>query len=326
VVSWWLLLLATLQLSAAGVLAQDEAASEAVFLSVADCAGAEASAITRLATLELAARGVRAVFAADEELARVELRCAGELARIALIEPQSVQSPWVLALSLAETRMEARARLLALTLAELVATRHLERTTERRAPAASEAGAESSPASDRAPLTAADRLALSVGVAAGGVLGLEPRWVAPALQLMAAAFGGVFGVQGDVEATSGARSLAEARVSARSISVALVPRLLVAAGSHWRWDVGVGIRGGLAWLGAEARSDTLSGRTVRGLFWAPLVQSAVSFELGAGVMLRAGVELGYVAKPVRGLDATGQRLLELSGMRASALLGVSFAL
>jgi hypothetical protein len=56
------------------------------------------------------------------------------------------------------------------------------------------------------------------------------------------------------------------------------------------------------------------------------VLASVGYRASSTIGVRAGAELGYVAKPVRGLDLDEGDLFELGGVWLSASLGVALHL
>jgi hypothetical protein len=152
---------------------------------------------------------------------------------------------------------------------------------------------------------------------------LRPAVWAPVFALGAAHSFGLFRLAGDVDFDFSSRRTSSADLSARVLSLALAPGLDLDV-HPLRLSLGLGIRAGWSWLGATARTSELKGGQLVGLFLAPIAQLAAHWSLSMRWGVRLAFELGYVTKPVRGLDADNLRLLELSAWRGSALLGLSF--
>ncbi|MET0285492.1 MAG: hypothetical protein ABW352_13515 [Polyangiales bacterium] len=260
-------------------------------LSIADCAGASAQAIRKLVQLELASQ---------ELVAReVSLHCEGTQARI------TVQTQ-ALTLSLDETQPEARARLLALTIAELVATHRLEEPARVEAP-------------PPAPPVRRSSLWLGAGALRQGSLWL-PTLVAGA----AYDFGRLAG-QGDLAFEARSVGSAQASTRVRVLSLSLAP-MIPLPHRRFTFALGAGLRVGWAWLAAEARDDALVGRSLSGVYVAPIARGAAAYTWNARWATRLDLELGYAVKALRGLDADGVTLLKLEGLRTSATLSLSLAL
>lgn len=270
-------------------------ADDFVRLDLADCAGARADEIARLVRLEPAARGA--------ELS-AELRCSDERALISVRDPRR-RAPLQLSVPLEGTQREARARFLALAIAELLATSRLE----VEPPSAAEAQVRP--------------YALWLG--AGAMRGFAPALLAPTLQLAAARGFGLFALLADVELDWAGTTRAAAAISARSLSLALGPGLQLTAAA-WTWQLALAVRAGAAWLRAQPQANGISGHTLSGGWFAPEAQSMLAFAISPLVRVRLALQLGYVASPLRGLDADGGRLLELRGVRAAVLCGVGVTL
>jgi len=271
-------------------------ADDFVQLDLTDCAGARADEIARLVRLEPAAHG--------GELS-AELRCSAERALISVRDPRR-HAPLQLSLPLEGTQREARARFLALAIAELLATSRLEIESP-----SSTAEAHPRP--------------YAVWVGAGAMRAFAPALFAPTLQLAAARSFDLFTLLADVDVDWAGATRAAAAISARALSLAIGPGLQLTAAA-WTWQLALAVRAGAAWLRAQPQSAGIAGHTLSGAWFAPEAQSTLAFALSARVRVRLALQLGYVASPLRGLDADGGRLLELRGVRAAVLCGVGLAL
>jgi hypothetical protein len=276
--------------------------SESVQLSIPDCADASGAQIAQLVALELASRENLRLDASGAGL-RASLRCSGDSAVINVRDPLRAE-PLVLEMQLAQTRREARPRLLALAIAELIATSRLEHAPQAAPPAEP------------------PEPALSAWLAAGLSRSYEPQLWSGALAAGAAHSFGLISLAAELgfDWTSNRTSAAEVR--ARALSLAVAPSLRVLRG-ELEWSVGLGLRAGYVWLQGSPRLPGFSGGSVSGAFVSPLVETAVQYHLTRRFALRASIELGYVVLPVRGLDADRIQLLEQSGVRATALLGLA---
>jgi hypothetical protein len=240
------------------------------------------------------------------------LQCAAGRAVIQVQDARRSE-PLELVLPLADTRREARPRLLALAIAELIATSRLEQSPPPKPPVA--------PVAPPPPRVRA----LSLGLALGLVRAFEPALWSPGLRLDAAYGFGRWSLHADLEADSGSRAESEATLGGRALSIGLAPAFRLVDG-QLDWDLGLGVRGGAAWLSATSRQPNVAGRTISGTFIAPFAWTALELNLTELWYLRLALELGYVAKPVRGLDADKAVLLELKGLRGASWLGVGVRL
>jgi hypothetical protein len=291
-----------LGLLSARALADD---AESVRLSIADCAGASGVQVSELVALELASRENLRLADSDSGL-QASLECDDESAIIRVNDPQR-SAPLVLEVDLAQTRVEARPRLLALAITELIATSRLE-----HAPA---------PAPPPPPEEDEPEPALSVWLGGSVLRAYEPAVWAGALAAGAAHSFGIVALGAELGFDSASRSTTDVVVRARAISIALTPSLALLR-EPFAWDLMLGVRVGYVWLDATARSTDFRAGKLSGAFIAPLAGTALRWHFLDRWFLRLAFELSYVVTPVRGLDAEQQALLELDGFRAGALVGV----
>jgi len=286
------------------------AAQDVVRLSIPDCESAPASEIVKLVTLELAPQVAIALDAAEAAQLTASLECSDDRALITVQDARRSE-PLQLALPLADTRREARPRLLALAIAELIATSRLEPGATPPPP----------PPPPPEPVAPAPERPFSLGLGAGVVYAFDPALWSPSLQLAAAYDFGSLQLLSDVELDWGSRSTSQASLETRAVSLDLAAGLRVISGDL-AWHVGLGLRAGVVWLSAIPLVPELRGVTFSGIFLAPNVWTALQLRLTQRWFLRLAFELGYVTKDVRGLDADQQALLELSGLRVASWLGV----
>lgn len=254
-------------------------------LSLEDCPGAPAAATTKLVQLELAG-----------EPAEVSLRCQGETANIV------VRGTSPMSLSLTATPPAARPRLLAISIAELVATSRLEGPTP--------------------PLALPKPRAVSLWLEAGAAI--APDLWSPTL-LAGGSYGYRILAQADLALEAGRRETRAATLYARMLSLSVAPLVPVLRG-RTSVALGVGMRLGWAWLSASSRREGVVGQGLSGLYAASIARAMMAVVLHERWSLRLDLELGYVVKAVRGLDAGGEKLLELAGLRTAAALGLQLAL
>jgi len=296
-------------------------AADVVRLSIPDCDGASGAQITELVGLELAAHSTIVQDDTQPATLRASLHCDDSHA-IITVEDSRRPTPLVLRLDLDETRTEARPRFLALAVAELIATSRLERAPPPAPPP------PRAPAPVRArlvPPVHAHEPTSSFWLSAGVLRSHDPAVWSPALVAGAAHGFGRLALTGDVEFDWGQRTTAAATVDVRSLSLSLAPALSLATG-RFGWQLGLGVRAGEVWLEATPREANLVGKSLSGIFIAPILQSAQHLRLAGPVFARLALEAGYVVKTVRGLDADRSPLLEVRGLRVSALLGVGLSL
>ena len=281
-------------------------------LSIPDCEGATGAEIQKLVALELVPRF--AIAPQPPAALEASLQCGTDRASIR-VRDNDRDAALELEVPLADTRREARPRLLALAIAELIATSRLEPAQPAPRPPPPEP-----PRAKNEPEAPAAEPAFSIEASAGVVRAFEPALWAPGLRLAAAYGGGLLLLHADLDFSWTSRDTTEATLTASTLSFALAPGLRL-WNSALDWHLGAGLRGGPAWLEATARSSELRGKSVSGIFLAPLAWTAFSLPLSAAWHLTLALELAYIIKPVRGFDAQGTTLLELSGVRLASWLG-----
>jgi hypothetical protein len=280
--------------------------AESVRLSIPDCGDASGSQIAQLVALELASRENLTLDDSSDGIA-ASLRCSDDSAVIEVVDPQR-DEPLILEMQLAQTRPEARPRLLALAIAELIATSRLEQT----------------PADVRGPVAEETQRAASVFVAGGVARAYQPGQWSPEIAAGAAYSFGVLALTAEVDFDWASRQTADASVDASTLSLALAPSLALLR-APLAWDVRLGVRFGYAWLEGTPRSASFAAGSISGVFVAPIAATALAVALTQHWAVRVSFELGYVILPVRGFGADGEQLLELKGFRAAAIAGPAFA-
>jgi hypothetical protein len=279
---------------------------ESVRLSIPDCAGASGVQIAHLVALELASReNLRLDDSADGIQASLE--CSDDDAVIRVVDPHR-DGPLVLEMQLSQTRPEARPRLLALAIAELIATSRFEQTSTAAQP-----------------LPVEPRYPVSLLVAAGTARAYQPGLWAPLLAAGAAYSLGSIALNADVSFDWTSHRTTDASIDARTLSLAFAPSLLLLR-DPIDWDVRLGLRAGYTWLEGEPRNTNFDSASVSGPFLAPIAGTALRWHVSKRLSVLLSIEVGYVIVPVRGLDADGARLVELKGLRATALVGPVIAL
>ena len=295
-----------------------------VQLSIPDCEDVAGAEIAKLVALELAPRDAPVPSRAPGAFTHVSVGCAGARATITVADPQR-PSALVLELALSATPHEARARFLALAVAELIATSRLERLDadvrkEPQSPPQPPTAAE--PA--QAPEGARGDRRLTLFLQAGAARALRPARFAPAFAAGVSFAFSAFALVGDLAYERAQMSTPEAVVTAHSASVSAAPAWRITS-RRVTLTLALGLRGGYALLGATPRQTELAGHDVSGLFLSPISNASLQWALAPRWAARLSVEFGYVIKPVRGLDADRAALLEVDGPRLFALLGVAFS-
>jgi hypothetical protein len=288
---------------------------ESVRLTIPDCAETSGAQIQKLVALELASRENIRLEESDVAL-QASLRCDGERAVISVYDPNRAE-PLVLEMQLAQTRREARPRLLALAIAELIATSRLEHAPKPK-PAPEQVEPPSEPPEEPARV-------FSVWVGGGVLSAYEPRSWVPTLAAGAVISLGSLALTAELGFDWSAATASEVIVRARAASLALAPSLLLVR-EPFEWSVGLGVRLGYASLQATSRSMELQAGSVSGAFFAPLAITTARWQFAPRWYVRASLELAYIATPVRGLDADREPLFELEKYRAAGVLGIGIDL
>jgi hypothetical protein len=298
------------------------AAQDAVELDVPDCHEVRGDEVRALVALELAPR-LRVAGPGEPAQLVARLRCTtGSVAALSVEDPAR-PTPLQLELDLATSAPAARTRLLALSIAELIATSRLERQ-EPSAPQPAPAPAPptlpepAQDAGDDAPTRL--RLWLGPGLSFTGE---------PATALFGASAGvsyafGWFALQSELQARFGKNELPDADVAVRTFSASLALAPLLTRGAL-ELSAGAGARVGYAGLTGESRRPEVHDGSVAGVFFGPLALCALDVDLGLPGRLRLALEAGYATHGVVGQDEQDQTLLSLRGPWFSALAGLALA-
>jgi hypothetical protein len=292
-----------------------------VRLHVPDCHGVSGEQVRSLVALELAPRlRVDSSHAGAEIVG--EVTCGPDRVRIEIHDPQQAAA-LRLELDLAAAPAQARTRLLALSIAELIATGRLERAPQPAQPPAEEEDAVAEPPASESEAEAPASWTV---------------WAAPGLSRMGEPGLTLYGLEAGADYALGPALLlaqlqarwgaadtlaAEVAVQAYSASFALSPRLSLGA---FDFALAPGVRVGHARLAGSAEQPDLQGATLSGAWLGPCVQAGLQLRVTTGAALRAGFEFGYVTQSVRGLDHESRRLLELDGVWLSASVGAALLL
>jgi hypothetical protein len=295
------------------------AAKPAVVLDNSACLAVPQAELRKLVALELSPRRLVAPGELDPDTPSTTARvvCSANQARLS-VQDAAQGKQQELELDLEETMPAAHARLLALTLCELIATLDMEVAGSGPEPAAA--------ARDKR--TTLDPWRghwwLGAGIAREG----SPALLAPALHSGMVWFLPrlPLALQLDLLGSHGRRTLAEGKLSSWTFSAS--PALTARLRSTWV-DVllGAGLRLGYARLegSSQAAAEVAALAPVSGFWWGPLLSGSLLIRLHQRWGLRTALELAYVAKPVRGLDSQGEPAYALEHLQLHALLALSVA-
>jgi hypothetical protein len=313
--------------NAQGAVPAAAASAEPVVLEVPDCLDVRGSDVKPLVALEITPR-LRVV--ADGEVAGQQLLTASVRCRatgpveLVVVDPRKA-APLRSEIELAKTPANARTRLLALALAELIAT---SRMTGSAAGSASTPASETETESESASGSRASalvsfpyRLWVGAGLARAG---------SPGTTLYGADVGGSrvlgsFALDAQLDARWGAASLDQGEVTVQSFAASLAIAPVLAAGPV-QLQVGPGLRAGYLRLAATPRSTDRRGDSLAGVWFGPIAAAAVQLALFEPGMLRLGVEAGYAVHSVAGRDVDDSRLLDLRGAWFSTTLAFALGL
>ncbi|HMI92700.1 MAG TPA: hypothetical protein VK509_15095 [Polyangiales bacterium] len=338
--------------------------AQPIVLNLPNCLDAPSADVAKLVALELAPRlrvvpGVGA--GAQVRLTATVVCPAGQHARLTVDDPART-TPLRVELDLARTAPEARARLLALTLAELIATSRLERAATAPPGTATRPGSANATAPANANANAKDEEEDEDddeddeadedededdddSSGADGDLGpaAEPKgplriWLAPGFSRAGAPGTLLFGVDAgagyelgpfvlglELQGRWGHAGLDEAEVNVRMFSAAITATPALALGEV-ELLLGPGLRVGYGRLAATSLRDDLAGDTLEGAFLGPIAVAAAQLDVSRYSALRCALEIGYAARSLVGNAPGDRELLALRGAWLSATLGLALQL
>ena len=292
---------------------------DAVTIAHADCSPERIDEVAKLVALELSPRAVRRAGDGVSAATRAWVRCHDGRAELEVVDPTRAE-PLTLSIDLEATPDNARTRLLALTLAELIATARLEAsapiaTAEAEAEADAEVS-EVSPPSERW---------LWVGV--GGSRQGEPGLWSPAIHLggaltLGAPFGLLLELQGHSGAGTPASDATRTTVHPRGLSATAGAAALLSLGGV-ELVLGAGAELGYAHLSGSSDDGGVEGRDLQGLWAGPALSAGVHLPVARPWALRLALDLDYVLVPVRGLDRDDSALYAVDGPRATLVLALA---
>jgi len=250
------------------------------------------------------------------------LECEGTVARIVVEDVQRAE-PLRLEIALGELAAAARPRLLALAIAELIATSRLERTRVAAAPVPAPVEPQPTAAEESAEASAGPAVppSLQVWLALAAVREAEPAVLAPSIALGAVQSWDQLALVLDVRYERGQRAETEVELGFDVVSIALGPAGRL-HGRSYQLLLGAALRVGYASLRAKARAADLEGDSLGGAWFGPCGQAALQFQVAPGWGVRLGGEVGYFAREIEGLGVSRERVLGLHGVWVAAMLGV----
>jgi hypothetical protein len=296
------------------------AQTQAVLLDVADCEGASGVEIEKLAALELAPR-MQVIQTSDAPVLTGSVRCESPHARITVVDPARAE-PFLVRIDLAAAAPQARQRLLALALAELITTSQLEGSSSPPAQPAAQPEPDDEDDETTESSDAMVRGALSVWVAPSIAFAADPALPLYGGELGAARVFGPLLVSLDVHAHLGQSARDSSEVVLRVLSLGAFAGLIM-LDDGVQLSAGPGFRLGHAAMTASASSAGVAARDLDGLWLGPALMAALQVPLVAPTSLRLAIEGGYVAKPIIGFDEDGGDRLALRGLWLSLGLGLA---
>jgi len=291
--------------------------------------GAPGQAVRDLVALELAPR-MRVTDASAEPVLSGSVQCSegAPLVLLTVRDPARAE-PIHVELDLAAAAPLARARLLALTLAELITTSQLEQPP----PAKPSAEPKPEPEPEPGVQPESDDPAQARGSSA------LQLWLAPALSIAGAPATALLGADlgatyalgpvllaFDAEARFGQSDRTASEVSLRAFSAGAAVMPLWIDGNGAQLSAGAGFRIGHIAMAGSSSSDAIAADQLSGVWLGPALLAALRLPIGGPSALRIALEGGYVARPVVGLDERGVERMALRGPWLSASVGLALGL
>jgi hypothetical protein len=297
-----------------------------VVLAIDTCAAVESAEVRRIAGVELDSLLEDEGAAPDASATRVHVRCDGALLKLHVDDPVTRKS-LDRSVDLGNREKKARARLLALAIAELVSASWTELVANPE-PKVEPVGPPPSIAEKRvvrdvvvrkeargaSRLRAAATLRSFVswsGPLVGGQLAIEhdlPR---------------IFGGSLALDLDHGARATTLGDATTTTLSLTPMVTLHGALGP-FALRAGLGPRVGVAWLRGEPARSNVTGFTVSGAWVAAMTRVALSVPIGP-LSVELGGEAGYGILPVVGL-VNGTREVAIDGLCLGGSMGVLLTL
>jgi hypothetical protein len=238
------------------------------------------------------------------------------------VEDTGLAAPLQLEIALSDLETQGRTRLLALAVAELIATSRLQRAQLAAADAVAPPPETVPPAPTPAP-AATTHSGMQVWLGLGAARIAEPSMLAPMAVGGLVLYWDALALAAELrfEHAQTTRDVAELQLDAGSLALVPAWRLQVAGAEL---SIGPGVRAGYASLRAQPRQADLAGLSVQGFWLAPCAQLALQLHFAQRWALRFGAELAYITRTLRGLDTNAEPLLELRNLALAAQLGISW--
>lgn len=295
-------------------------------LTVDECVAVEPSDVRKLVEIELHTHVL------DDGLTKVAVRCRDNVVELTVVDPVTGKS-LVRSIDVMAAAPKARARLLALAIAELVSASWTELETNPT-PAVPPAGPPPEPAAK-----AAAREVVHARVPALASEPSHPLRVAALIDrrafLARTAWVTGFGVRvaqdrellgwtADMTASQGTRDSSLGEVALDVVGVALGVTI-----GH-RWSIAsargaAGLRFGAARLSGVPRGEDVEGRSVRGPWGGPFLSGSVSIVPIKPLLIEASIESGYVIAPVHA-RVDGERQASVGGVWLGGALSLGVVL
>jgi hypothetical protein len=311
-------LVPSLVLLASRLLAQQESVS-AVTFEMRGCDELGEGEVRRIVALEIAP-GLRLSDGEDVSRLRATVRCEESRAHVEVA--QGAELPLELELDFDRVPSASRARLLALAIAELLATREIEHSGMPLDPEP-DVASHADPARSLSEPTSSSRT-FGWAVAPGATWLPAPRVALVGGNLGVWARSGPVVLLGDFEVRAGRKQIQESEINVTAYSFLFgfspSPSTRM-VDFHW----GPGARFGWGQLSANSTRNGVEGRHVAGVWWGPAFTASLKWRFTSWVVLHGGAEVGHVMRPVRGMDEEGRRLIALDGPWAAASIGLGGA-
>jgi len=318
-------------LSLAAILVANTAAAQpdarpTIALTVDACVAVDAADVKQLVEIELHTTVI------DDGLTKVTTRCADKTVELTVVDPLTGKS-LTRSIDVMAEPPKARARLLALAIAELVSASWTELETNPT-PAVPPAGSPPSPAAKAAARdivherTPAFTVAPSQPLRAVAVLDrraflAKTAWVT-GLGVRLGQDRGTFGWTADMLASQGTRAATLGEVAIDVVSIAL------GATAHYTWRnisarAALGARFGAARLSGVPRGEDVEGRSVRGPWGGPSAAASISIVPIKPLLVEASFETGYVVSPVHA-RVDGERQASVAGLWVGSAIALGVVL
>lgn len=279
-------------------------------VSLTACPMVSQADLDRLVALELNAR---AIAAATRATAHAEIRCAGDTAHLTVTSGAN-HFATERTVPLAGMSTVGRARLLAVAVAEMLASTPAPATEDGPTPAMPVEALPPPPPPSKTP-------ARELWAALGGEAAGAPTHLAAAAELGLAFVSTRWVWGGDARASAGSQAASLGSVSSRALS--LGARVGAnATRAPWRVQAGLGVRAGCVWMSGHPRQpDLVRGSAVALPFAGPFGWASAAWLVNAHWRVGAAVDVAAYALRAAGLVDERPEVLPLK-LNAAAMLWV----